>query len=644
MCGIAGIVHRDGAPVDVADLERMLDRMAHRGPDDAGTFVAPGVGLGHRRLSIIDVSAAGHQPMPSLDRQCWITYNGEIYNYREVRRSLEQAGRRFRSDSDTEVLLHAYQEWGQDCLKELNGMFAFAIWDAGRDLLFCARDRIGIKPFYYIDDGRRFAFASEIKALLALPGVSAEHDPISILDYLSFSYVRGSRTLFRGIEKLLPGEMLTVGRNGLQRSVYWDVEYEETDRRSEDEIVEELAWTIDDAVRIQLRADVPVGTHLSGGLDSSLVTGLARKHHPGRLLSFNGRFGEGEAYDESAYARTMAEAADTELVDVLVTREGLYDRLAHLTWHMDEPTAGPGLIPQFSVCREARKHVTVALGGQGGDEIFVGYPRYRSDLLRHQAVSLLRGRRPAPGFPAFGALTSLLRESGPRAAASLFLRRLGPVPAPATMARFLQTTAAAWNLALTASELREVADAELDRRIPTARSPLGRLLYYDLKNYLPALLHVEDRTSMAVSLESRVPLLDHRIVEIMARVPAEMKFPGFRQKHLLRRVASPVVPASIVGRQDKMGFPTPLSIWLQEGRGDPRLEEAVTGSTLRRAGIVRGAPRPQTAGESWALLSLEMWMRTFVERSGAAADDSTPGSALTAGVASRDAKPPSAAA
>jgi asparagine synthase (glutamine-hydrolysing) len=644
MCGIAGIVHRDGAAIEVADLERMLDRMAHRGPDDAGTYVAPGVGLGHRRLSIIDVSTAGHQPMPSPDRQCWITYNGEIYNYREVRRSLEQAGRQFRSDSDTEVLLHAYEEWGQDCLKELNGMFAFAIWDARRDLLFCARDRIGIKPFYYLDDGRRFAFASEIKALLALPGVSAEPDPICILDYLSFSYVRGSRTLFRGIEKLLPGEMLTVGRNGLQRSVYWDVEYEETDRRSEDEIVEELAWTIDDAVRIQLRADVPVGTHLSGGLDSSLVTGLARKHHPGRLLSFNGRFAEGEAYDESAYARTMAEAADTELVDVLVTREDLYDRLAHLTWHMDEPTAGPGLIPQFSVCREARKHVTVALGGQGGDEIFVGYPRYRSDLLRHQAVSLLRGRRPAPGFPALGALTGLLRESGPRAAASLFLRRLEPVPAPATMARFLQTTAATWNLALTPAELREVTDAEHERRIPAARSPLGRLLHYDLKNYLPALLHVEDRTSMAVSLESRVPLLDHRIVEIMARVPAAMKFPGFRQKHLLRRVASPVVPASIVGRHDKMGFPTPLSIWLQEGTGDPRLDEAVSGATLRRAGILRGAPRPGTPGESWALLSLEMWMRTFVERSAAATSDPAPRATPTGGDGSRSVKPPSAAA
>ena len=644
MCGIAGIVQRDGAPIHADDIGRMLDRQAHRGPDDAGTYIAPGVGLGHRRLSVIDVSSAGHQPMPNRDRTCWITYNGEIYNYREVRRSLERAGRHFRSDSDTEVLLQAYEQWGEACLQELNGMFAFAIWDGRRDLLFCARDRIGIKPFYYVDDGRRFAFASEIKALLTLPGVSAAPEPASVLDYLAFSYVRGERTLYRGIRKLPPGETLTVHRRGLTRSVYWDVEYEETDRRGEDEIVEELAWTIDDAVRIQLRADVPVGTHLSGGLDSSLVTGLARKHHTGCLLGFNGRFAEGAAFDESSHARTMAKVANTELVDVLVTRDDLYDRLAHLTWHMDEPTAGPGLIPQYAVCREARKHVTVALGGQGGDEIFVGYPRYRSDLLRHQAVSLLRGRSPAPGFPGIGALTGLLRESGARAAASLFLRRLGPVPSPGTMAHFLRTTAETWNLGISPAELRDVVDAELDRRIPAARSPLGRLLYYDLKNYLPALLHVEDRTSMAVSLESRVPLLDHRIVEIMARVPAAMKFPGFRQKHLLRRVASPVVPASIVDRKDKMGFPTPLSIWLQEERGDPRLVDALSGSALRRTGVLRADPLPQTAGESWALLSLEMWMRTFVEPSRAGADESSSGAIPSAGDAPRDARRPSAAA
>ena len=562
--------------------------------------------------------------MPNHDRSCWITYNGEIYNYREVRRALERAGRHFRSDSDTEVLLQAYEQWGEECLRELNGMFAFAIWDARRQVLFAARDRIGIKPFYYLDDGRRFAFASEIKALLALPGVSVEPVPASVLDFLTFGYVRGDQTLYRGIRKLPPGESLTVHRRGLTRSVYWDVEYEETDRRPEDEIVEELAWTIDDAVRIQLRADVPVGTHLSGGLDSSLVTGLARKHHPGRLLSFNGRFAEGEAYDESAYARTMAGAADAELVDVLVTRDGLYDRLRHLTWQMDEPTAGPGLIPQFSVCREARRHVTVALGGQGGDEIFVGYPRYRDDMLRHQAVSLLRGRRPAPGYPALRSLASLVRESGARATASLFLRRLDPVPAPATMARFLRTTAAAWNVGISDAELREIIEAELDRRIPPDRSPLGRVLHYDLKNYLPALLHVEDRTSMAVSLESRVPLLDHRIVEIMARVPTAMKFPNFRQKHLLRRVAAPVVPPAIVDRKDKKGFPTPLGIWLQEEQDDARLREAAAGTALRRVGILEGAPSAPPAGGEWTMLSLEMWARTFLETEHAAAAPAPP--------------------
>ncbi|HEU4827703.1 MAG TPA: asparagine synthase-related protein, partial [Gemmatimonadales bacterium] len=285
-------------------------------------------------------------------------------------------------------------------------------------------------------------------------------------------------------------------------------------------------------------------------------------------------------------------------------------------------------IPQYSVCREARKHVTVALGGQGGDEIFVGYPRYREDILRHQAVSLLRGRRPAPGFPAFGSLASLIRESGARATASLFLRRLDPVPAPATMARFLRTTAEAWKLAISDTELREIHDAELDRRIPEERSPLGRVLHYDLKNYLPALLHVEDRTSMAVSLESRVPLLDHRIVEIMARVPTALKFPRFRQKHLLRRVASPVVPSAIVDRTDKMGFPTPLGVWLREARDDARLREAASGAALCRSGILNGAPGAAPPGGEWTQLSLEMWALTFLEgASGGAAAPARNGAA-----------------
>jgi asparagine synthase (glutamine-hydrolysing) len=617
MCGIAGILHRDGGPVGEATVTRMLDRLIHRGPDDEGLYIADGVGLGHRRLSIIDVSAAGHQPMPNAAETIWITYNGELYNYKELRRTLEHSGRRFRSDSDTEVILQAYEEWGTDCLQQFNGMFAFAIWDARDKTLFCARDRIGIKPFYYADNGQRFAFASEIKALLTLPELDAEPDMAGLLDYLAFSFVRGERTMFRGIHKLLPGEMLVVSADGLQRITYWDVVFDESDRRPEAAISEELAWLIDDAVRIQMRADVPVGTHLSGGLDSSLVTTLARRHHPGTLLSFNGRFAEGSEYDESGFARIVAEASGVELIDVLVDAEGFASHLAHLTWHMDEPAAGPGLYPQFFVCQAAQRQVKVALGGQGGDEVFVGYPRYRDDLCRNQVVSLLRGQRGPRGYPLHRAIANVVRERGLRSVASLLLRGLDPLPAPSAVARILQQTAAAWDLNIPDQQIRDLQEAEFERAKPLQPSPLGRLLYHDLKHYLTALLHVEDRTSMAVSLESRVPLLDHRIVELMARVPSEVKFPPFRFKHLLRKVAAPILPQSIVERADKKGFPTPLTIWLERLRGDPALIDLLKGGSLRRQEITRRGPGQAAGfdgGLGWSTLSLELWSRIFLEQ------------------------------
>jgi asparagine synthase (glutamine-hydrolysing) len=609
-------MRHDGGPVDQADISRMLQRLIHRGPDDEGLYFGDGVGLGHRRLSIIDVTAAGHQPMPNSSATLWISYNGELYNYKEIRRTLEGEGRRFKSESDTEVILQAYEHWGTRCLQEFNGMFAFALWDTRRKELFCARDRMGIKPFYYFDDGRRFAFASEIKALLTLPGITTAPDMAGLLEYLAFSYVRGDRTLFRGIQKLLPGEMLLVDDNGILRSTYWDVQFDESDRRPETAIVEELSWLIDDAVRIQLRADVPVGTHLSGGLDSSLVTTLAQRHYPGLLLSFNGRFAEGPEYDESSFARTLAESTGVGLIDVLIDENNFASHLAHLVWHMDEPTAGPGVYPQFFVCQAAQRQVKVALGGQGGDEIFVGYPRYRDDLCRNQVLSLLRGQRGPSGYPLRRAVGNVIRHGALRSVASLFLRRLEPLPAPSATARMLEQTAAAWNVAIPASELREVIDAELDRPKSVIASPLGRLLYHDLKNYLAALLHVEDRTSMAVSLESRVPLLDHRIVELMARVPSEVKFPPFRFKHLLRRVAAPLLPERIVQRPDKKGFPTPLTLWLSRTRADPHLSDLLQAGSVLRTGILHRRPVEDMRSDdsrSWPILNLELWSRIFLE-------------------------------
>jgi len=610
MCGIAGILRRDQGPVDREHVARMLEPIRHRGPDDEGILLTAGVGLGHRRLSIIDMTAGGHQPMANPGGTAWITYNGEIYNYRELRRELEDLGHRFHTDSDTEVILHAYDRWGTGCLGRFNGMFAFALWDARAQTLFCARDPVGIKPFYYVDDGRRFAFASEIKALLTLPGFATAPDLAGVLDYLAFSYIRSHHTLFRGVQKLLPGEMLLVGATGVSRSTYWDVEFDESDRRPEAHIVEELAWLVDDAVRLQLRADVPVGTHLSGGLDSSLVTTLARRHHTGRLLSFNGRFAEGPEYDESAYARTLAGSAGVELIDVLIDDRDFVRHLTRLIWHMDEPTAGPGLYPQSFVCQAARRHVTVALGGQGGDETFVGYGRYRNDLCRHQVLTLLRGGGGTRGYRVRDAVGNLVREGGFRSVGSLLLRRLDPLPSPGAVTRLLRSTATAWGLAIPETDLRHIIEAEAERRLPAERSPLGRLLYHDLKHYLAALLHVEDRTSMAVSLESRVPLLDRRIVELMARVPSAVKFPSFRFKHLLRQVAAPLLPASIVARTDKKGFPTPMKLWLARHHSDPEVADLRRGTSLRRTGLLRGPPAP---GNAWAALCLEIWSRVFLE-------------------------------
>ena len=595
----------------------MLSVLEHRGPDDSGIYAAGGLGLGHRRLSIIDVTDTGHQPMPNASATTWITYNGELYNYKEIRETLRKQGRQFRSESDTEVILQAYEEWGQDCLQHFNGMFAFALWDSRQQSLFCARDRIGIKPFYYVDTGSQFDFASEIKALIQVPGPTPAPDPAGLLDYLAFSYVRGQRTLFKGIYKLGPGEMLEVDSHGSARKRYWDVVFDESDRRPEKAIVEELSWLLDDAVRIQMRADVPVGTHLSGGLDSSLVTALARRHHPGELLSFNGRFAEGPGFDESPYARIVAEEFAVKLVDVLVDSRGFLPNLARLTWHMDEPAAGPGLYPQFFVCQAARRYVTVALGGQGGDEVFVGYPRYRDELCRSQVVSLLRGRRRQSGYPIGGAVSNVLRQGGIRPVASLMLRGLDVLPAPNAVAHMLRRTAEAWQLNIGEQDLKQICSEELEREQYPAHSPLGALLYHDLKHYLTALLHVEDRTSMAVSLESRVPLLDHRIVELMARVPSEVKFPPFEFKHLLRQLARPILPRSIVERRDKKGFPTPLLHWLKRMGSDPQLQELLQAPSLLRNGMFRQPPKEDSglSWDSWPLLSLELWSRIFLEGS-----------------------------
>ncbi|HUT23354.1 MAG TPA: asparagine synthase (glutamine-hydrolyzing), partial [Sumerlaeia bacterium] len=380
MCGIAGLFTRAPASDLDARLAAMLETLAHRGPDDEGTWTSADGRrlLGHKRLSIIDL-AGGRQPMANENESVWITFNGCIYNYEDLARDLRQAGHAFRTHSDTEVIVHAYEEWGPNCVERFNGMWAFAICDEKRKTLFCSRDRLGVKPFYYVWDGETFAFASEIKALLTAGAVRAEVDPDGLRQYLTFQFCLGEKTLFQNVRKLEPGFNLLLPQDGEpKQDRYWDVPGEVDLEHDEDYFVERLEWLMQDAVRLRLRADVPLGTHLSGGLDSSTVLALARLllGEATPIKTFTGAFGEGAAFDETRYAKIMAKAAGSEYIEIYLGAEDFRNSIEKIVWFMDEPAAGPGVFPQFWVSKLAAENVTVVLGGQGGDENFIGYARY----------------------------------------------------------------------------------------------------------------------------------------------------------------------------------------------------------------------------------------------------------------------------
>jgi asparagine synthase (glutamine-hydrolysing) len=569
MCGIAGLVVPPGDAPDLDVLGRMTDVLAHRGPDDRGIECLGNVGLGHRRLSIIDLSPAGHQPMATADGAQWITYNGEIYNYIELRQELVLDGHDFRSTSDTEVILAAWRRWGPACLERLNGIFAFAIWEPGTGRLFLARDRLGIKPLYYHFDGRRLAFASEIKALLELPGLPRRVDREALGDYLAFRYVLTEQTLFAGIRKLQPGchldidvaRLFDAGRLPDPRC-WWDPPFVSDDSGDPRDLAVQLADLIQDAVRLQLRSDVPVGCHLSGGLDSSTLTCIASRLYPGTLRTFTGRFSDAGAFDEGPFAKRVVDSvgADATWIDVKVG--DLSESIFRAVRALDEPVVGPGMLPQMEVARVCAESVKVVLGGQGGDELFGGYSGYRHGLLKRWIGTLGLGIRGQGGstldaMRLFANQTrmerlSVLRHASPFIANSAWRHVRTPgVP------RALETTLVRGGL-IQPARSRYLASFNAGNA-----DPLQRMFRFDVKNFLVGLLQVEDRTSMAWSLESRVPLLDHRLVEFAARLPVFLKTPGRRAKPLLCEAVRPFVPAEIVDRTDKQGFPTPLAAWLR---------------------------------------------------------------------------------
>ncbi|ODS99993.1 MAG: asparagine synthase (glutamine-hydrolyzing) [Gemmatimonadetes bacterium SCN 70-22] len=628
MCGIAGIVSHDlGAAPDSEMLGAMLDAIAHRGPDGEGMHLDGPAALGHKRLAIIDLET-GRQPMSNEDGSIWITFNGEIYNYVELRRELARH-HQFRTHSDTEVILHLYEELGERCLERLNGMFAFAIWDSRRQRLFAARDRIGIKPFYWAMTDRALLFASEPKALLATGMVSAEPDSVGLEEYLTFQFCLGERTLFRDIRKLEPGHYLTFrpGRDRAPADVcYWDYNYELDFHHTEDYYREQLVAVLNDAIRLQLRSDVPVGAHCSGGIDSSTVVSLAARHYPHTFKTFTGAFREGPQYDETRYARAVAENVNAHYHEVWPSAREFADTLPWLIYMMDEPAAGPGLFPQYAVSKLARDHVKVVLGGQGGDELFGGYARYLVAYLEQALKGAIYGTGSDPRYvvtwdsiePSLGMLKQYrpmlqgffkdgLFEEMDRRYFRLVSRIedaesliSGDVWGPTAHDRMFQSYAQIFNN-------------------PSTKSYFNKMTNFDLKTLLPALLQVEDRTSMSVSLESRVPLLDHRIAELVTRMPPAMRFKGGDSKRIFREAVQPFIPDVVFSRRDKMGFPVPLTEWLhgpiREFVGDVLLSDRA-----RQRGVYRiGGVERLLAGEAafgrqlWGLLSLELWFRAFVD-------------------------------
>lgn len=630
MCGICGTLNFEtGREVDREAITRMTRSLAHRGPDGEGFHFDRGLGLGHRRLAIIDLSEAGAQPMTNEDGSLWLVLNGEIYNYLELRRYLLGKGHRFRSNSDTEVILHLYEEEGLDCLTKLNGMFALALWDAPREILFAARDHAGIKPFYYHLDSRGFSFASEIKALFGSGLVRPEINPTGLQDYLTFQFCLEGKTLFKGVEKLLPGHYLVVRRDGRTTcGCYWRVNFDIDFENDEEYFERELQRLIEDSVRLQLRSDVPVGTHLSGGLDSSSIACVAASQLSHPLATFTGGFREADRYDETGYARQVAAHIGSEHHEVFPTAEEFLADLPKMIYAMDEPAAGPGLFPQYRVSKLAAEKVKVVLGGQGGDELFAGYIRY---LVAYLEACLKGG-------------IEQTQEAGSEYVITFdsILPNLGQLQGYEPMIRKFWKTGVFGNEAeryfrlIDRSEglhryLKPEALEAVDGYVPFeafrelfyaggCKSLINKMLWFDQKTLLPALLQVEDRTSMAFSLESRVPLLDPRICQLAASMPPLVKYRGGASKAQLRKAMRFVLPDAILQRKDKMGFPVPLADWCAKGPVREFVRETLLSQRARQRGYLQAdavenlvATQGTYDRALWGLLSLELWMQTFLD-------------------------------
>lgn len=626
MCGIAGIIDLSGHPIDGLQnkLERMNQLLAHRGPDDHGYWnsLDHSVGFTHRRLSIIDLSTSAHQPMIGESHHV-ICYNGEIYNYLELMKSLASSWN-FRTHSDTETILAAYAKLGASCLEQLRGMFAFAIWDG--ETLFCARDHFGVKPFYYAVINNRLYFASEAKAIVSfMQTVDVNQQALS--EYFTFQYPVSNQTLFAGIHQLLPGHFLTVKQGEVAVKRYWDVHYDTDYNNSPQYFHQKLEELLDESISLHLRSDVEVGAYLSGGVDSSLISALAAAKQPNPLKLFHGRFTYGDAYDESQYAAILAEKVNGDLKMVDITAEDFTNNIRKIIYHLDYPVAGPGAFPQYVVSGLAGQHVKVVLGGQGGDEIFGGYARYVIAYFEQCVRAAIDGTYQNGNFVV--TLESILPNLGVLKEYKPLIKQFWKEGLFEDLdKRYLRLIDRStdfkeevnWDLLDSEHVYQQFDSIFNSSRNVKKESYFDTMTHFDFKCLLPGLLQVEDRMSMAHGLEARVPLLDYKLVEFMATVPADVKFSGGRMKHLLKQVYSQVVPSKILNRRDKMGFPVPLNEWMQGELKDFVMDVFNTGKAKQRPFVNYDVVMSEIEKTSkfsrklWAFLSLELWYQEYYDR------------------------------
>lgn len=626
MCGIAGKIYLNPQrAIHSEEISLMLDQIKHRGPDDHGIETFGNVGLGQRRLAIIDLSPAGHNPMSTADGSIWITFNGEIFNYQEHRDALLQKGYTFKSKTDTEVILYLYKEYGEDCVKYLRGFFAFAIWDIPQQKLFIARDRIGKKPLKYFQTDQSISFASELKAILADPSVPREVDETALHHYLTLQYVQHPYTGFRGIKKLPPAHYMVVQHGKVEIKRYWKLDYTKQLDLPEEEWIKRIRFKLSEATRLRLMSDVPLGAFLSGGVDSSAVVAMMAQHSTERVKTFSIGFNE-KSHDETEYARIVAKKFNTDHTELTVDPKSSVELFPKLAWFYEEPYADSSAIPTYYVSELTRKYVTVALNGDGGDENFAGYSRYDYHLLGKRYEHIPRWIR--QGMIANG--TNLAKHIFK----TTFFDRAD---------RFAQSMAESperryynYICYFTTEQKKDIYTKEFWARMqdqPTqdilenlahesgSTDYLDKTLYTDFNSYLPNDLMVKvDIASMAHSLEGRSPLLDHEFLEMTAQIPSSLKIKNGEKKYIFKKALEGIVPNEILYRP-KMGFGVPLVHWFRADLKDYMYDTIMSGQGIKRGyfekakvqKLLDGHTKTQVdhSNKIWALVMLEHWFTTW---------------------------------